>query len=168
MKTNILTLVMVALTIFGFQSSISAQSVGIRAGINFQNINGKDIFDNKLNNSMQTGFHVGLNVEIPVAPDFYVRPGLLYSTKGARQEVEIEGDKVKTQLGYLELPVNFLYKPALGSGKLLLGFGPYEFSSRLSVQMNAQWGLTNNNPYQNNAVYKNTGFGFSAGYRFGE
>ncbi|MFN2457501.1 MAG: outer membrane beta-barrel protein [Chitinophagaceae bacterium] len=33
------------------------------------------------------------------------------------------GDKVK--IHYLEVPVNFVYKPMLGTGNLLLGFGPY-------------------------------------------
>ena len=28
-------------------------------------------------------------------------------------------------LSYLELPLNLIYKPALGTGHLLLGFGPY-------------------------------------------
>jgi hypothetical protein len=29
------------------------------------------------------------------------------------------------KISYLELPLNFLYKPMLGKGHLLLGFGPY-------------------------------------------
>ena len=28
-------------------------------------------------------------------------------------------------LSYIEIPVNLLYKPVVGNGKLLLGFGPY-------------------------------------------
>jgi hypothetical protein len=34
-----------------------------------------------------------------------------------------DGSKVK--LSYVEVPVNFIYKPLLGTGNLLLGFGPY-------------------------------------------
>jgi len=150
---------------------------------------------------------------------------LLYTTKGAAADRDFLGQTVdaKTKLSYLEVPVNFLYKPALGSGKLLLGFGPYvafgvggktsfegagqkqdydvkyqntvsstdpkdqsyfkkvdaganllfgyEFSNRISAQLNAQLGLAKINPeyeYLSNdkSSWKNTGFGVSVGYRF--
>ena len=73
-----------------------------------------------MENKLKTGFNVGLNAEIPVAPDYFVQPGVLLSTKGAK----LENDS-KVNLSYVEIPVNFLYKPALGAGKMLLGFGPY-------------------------------------------
>ena len=31
----------------------------------------------------------------------------------------------RIKISYLEMPLNFLYKPLLGTGHLLLGFGPY-------------------------------------------
>lgn len=93
---------------------------GVRAGVNFQNINGNDASDDELENDLATGFHVGVNAEIPVGTGFYLQPGVLYSTKGANWS---NGSKVK--VNYLEVPVNFVYKPVLGTGNLLLGFGPY-------------------------------------------
>jgi Outer membrane protein beta-barrel domain len=99
----------------------SKTTFGIRAGVNFQNLNGRDAADNKLENKLKTGFNAGVNAEIPVATDFYVQPGLLFTTKGAKADV---GD-FKTNLSYVELPINLLYKPVLGTSKLLLGFGPY-------------------------------------------
>lgn len=176
---------------------------GIRAGVNFQNLNGKDADDDKLENKLKTGFNAGVNAEIPVGIDFYVQPGLLFSTKGAKAEI---GDG-KTNLSYIELPVNFLYKPELGEGRMLLGFGPYaayavdgntknpdgdiefgdqpgelkrfdaganllagyEFSNKLSFQLNAGLGLVNinNRPSgDSKSSVKNTGFGVSLGYRF--
>jgi Outer membrane protein beta-barrel domain len=56
-----------------------------------------------------------------------VQPGLLFSTKGAKNTGMIAGQSIqqKVKLSYLEVPVNLLYKPVLGKGKLLLGFGPY-------------------------------------------
>jgi hypothetical protein len=104
-------------------ASIYAQSKAsfdIRAGINFQNVNGEDAAGNKYENKLKTGFHVGVDAEIPVADEFYFAPGLLYSTKGAKGE---NGEKLS--LNYLELPLNFLYKGTLGTGKLRLGLGPY-------------------------------------------
>lgn len=93
---------------------------GVRAGVNFQNINGNDNADVELENEIATGVHVGVNAEIPVGTDFYLQPGLMYSMKGANWS---NGSKVR--LSYVEVPVNFIYKPALGTGNLLLGFGPY-------------------------------------------
>jgi hypothetical protein len=102
----------------------SQVSFGIKAGVNFQNLNGKDADDDKLENKLIPGFHAGFDVAIPIAQDFYVQPGLLFSTKGAKSEGTLLGD-VKTTLGYIELPLHLLYKPQLGTGKLILGFGPY-------------------------------------------
>lgn len=95
-------------------------SFDVRAGVNFQNINGKDASGKDLDNKLKTGFHVGVDVEIPVAPEFYFAPGLLFSTKGAKGT-----NDEKLNLNYLELPLNFLYKGMLGAGKLRLGLGPY-------------------------------------------
>jgi len=93
---------------------------GVRAGINFQNINGKDVDGNKLNYSLIPGFNAGVNVEIPMAKDFYLQPGLLITTGGAKYD-----DTKTAHLVYLQVPVNFVYKPALGMGHLIAGFGPY-------------------------------------------
>jgi hypothetical protein len=112
-----------------FTSPLFAQSMvkttdkttfGIRAGVNFQNINGKNASEGNLDNKLITGFHAGINVEAPLGSGFYLQPGALYSRKGAEYE---GGAKVK--LDYIEVPVNFVYKPILGSGSMLLGFGPY-------------------------------------------
>jgi hypothetical protein len=125
MKKTILCTALVAF----ITTAVSAQSMvktsdrtsfGIRAGVNFQNINGKDASGDDLDNSLTTGFHAGVNAEIPVGSGFYLQPGALYSMKGAEYE---GGTKVK--LSYIEVPVNFVYKPILGSGNMLLGFGPY-------------------------------------------
>jgi hypothetical protein len=48
----------------------------------------------------------------------------LYSVKGARQEI-LENTKRTTSLAYMELPMNFLYRPQTGNGHILLGAGPY-------------------------------------------
>jgi hypothetical protein len=108
-------------------SSTGGTSFGLRGGVNFQNINGKDENGEKLKNDILTGFNVGINAEIPVGVDFYFQPGLLYSLKGAKSEDDILGQSFNTTLkiSYLEIPLNLIYKPLLGTGHLLLGFGPY-------------------------------------------
>jgi hypothetical protein len=97
-------------------------TLGVRAGVNFQNINGKDATGDKLENKLKTGFHAGVNAEIPIATDFFIQPGVLFSTKGAKISTSPD---IKQNISYIEIPVNLLYKPVLGTGKLILGFGPY-------------------------------------------
>jgi hypothetical protein len=121
MKTKALLLALTT-TALAFGSKAQTTTFGIRAGVNFQNINGKTYDDKDLNNKLKTGFNIGVNAEIPVAPDFYVQPGVLFSTKGAKDKND---DDIKVNLSYIEVPITFLYKPTLGTGKLLLGIGPY-------------------------------------------
>jgi Outer membrane protein beta-barrel domain len=211
MKT---TALLVIATLFLTVAGISQTGFGLRAGVNFQNLNGKDDEGDKLNNDLKVGFHAGVTADVAVAPEFYIQPGLLFSTKGAK----IEGSDAKINLSYVEVPINFLYKPVLGTGRMLLGFGPYvgfavggkvksdngdadiefeneitptqavsgtpyvkrfdaganllfgyEFSSKISAQLNAQLGLLDISPkisgMDDDASIKNTGFGVSLGYR---
>ena len=107
------------------QTSAAAKGAtfGIRAGVNFFNINGKDEDGEKLDNKLKPGFNAGVTVDIPFGRDFYFQPGLLFSTKGAKQDL---GDETgKLTLNYLELPLNFVYKAPVGTGAVLLGAGPY-------------------------------------------
>lgn len=185
---------------------------GLTGGVNFQNINGEDEEGNDLDYKIKTGFLIGVNAEIPVADDFYFQPGLQFAVKGANGE-----NDSKMNLNYLEVPLNFLYKPMLGQGHLILGFGPYlaygiggkiksdagdidiefisdvkereekkeylapfdaganiffgyEFSNKLSFQLNTQLGFVNmlskDEGTKPEGTAKNTGFGISVGYRF--
>jgi hypothetical protein len=190
---------------------------GIRAGVNFQNINGKDEGDDKLENDLTTGFHAGVNAEIPVGTGTYIQPGVLYTMKGAKNfRIHSLGSVDKVKLSYIDIPINFVYKPVLGTGNMVLGFGPYigfgiggkvengneeldvefadsrtvleankfkrvdaganflagyEFSNKLSFQLNAQLGLVDINPEisgvsDDDTNWRNTGWGISLGYRF--
>lgn len=127
MKTKLLSLALIILVAVPFVPAQGQDkgktTFGILAGVNFQNINGKNITGDKLENGLMFGYHGGVNVQIPIAPNFYLQPGLLFSLKGA--DVNPDGDAVKHKLSYIELPVNLLYKGLLGSGFVMLGFGPY-------------------------------------------
>lgn len=98
-------------------------SVGIRAGVNLQKIYGDDFMGNKLSNDFMTGFHAGINADMFISEGFYLQPGLLYTTKGA--ERKNNNTEYTQHVSYIELPVNLLFKLELGSGRLLLGAGPY-------------------------------------------
>ncbi|MBX3252609.1 MAG: PorT family protein [Chitinophagaceae bacterium] len=98
-------------------------TIGLRAGVNLQKIYGKELNGDKVNSDFKTGFHAGVTADLLVTPAFFLQPALLYSTKGAEKT---EDNIKKTQrISYIELPINLLFKPELGGGKLLLGAGPY-------------------------------------------
>lgn len=132
MNTKIMALT-IATTAFSFAlhaqskstSSSGDQSVsfGIRAGVNFTNINGKQYDNSDVNGKIKTGFNVGVNAEVPIGTDVFVQPGILFTTKGAKDK---SNDKIKYNISYIEIPINVIYKPELaGAGRLLLGVGPY-------------------------------------------
>ena len=102
-------------------STSSGVSFGIRAGVNLQNINGKDGNGDKLENKLVPRFQGGLVVDIPLADQFYIQPGVLYSGKGAKEK----GTDNNVSISYIDVPVTFLFKPLLGTGHMLLGVGPY-------------------------------------------
>ena len=97
-------------------------SIAILGGVNFQNIDGKDYGD-KLKNDLLIGFHAGVNIQIPIAPEFFFQPGLLYSVKGAKSTTGVITNTFK--LSYIELPLTVVYKALLGKGYVMVGFGPY-------------------------------------------
>lgn len=127
MKAKFLILTITCLVTFLFEVNAQGElSFGVRAGVNFQNINGKDEVGDQLENDLTTGFHAGVNVEIPVGA-IYFQPGILFSTKGAKSSPSFLGETVDAKLStnYIEVPLNVLFKPLLGTGHMLLGFGPY-------------------------------------------
>ncbi len=127
MKTRIIPLIVILLLLTPLvmsQSTVNSKmSFAILGGVNFQNINGKDYVGNKLKNDLIVGYHVGVNAQIPVAPKFFFQPGLLFTTKGTKwtdgSETTID------RLSYIELPLNVVYKGVLGTGYIMIGFGPY-------------------------------------------
>lgn len=143
---------------------------GVRAGVNFQNINGKNQNGSKLENDIATGFHAGVNAEIPLGTGFYLQPGVLYSQKGT----EFDNDN-QVKLNYIEVPVNFVYKPILGTGRMLLGFGPYVGFGlggkvkTANTKMDVSYEKTaSGNPSLTAGTYKGIdgGANFLAGYEF--
>lgn len=127
MKTRLFSLTIIftlaATLAFAQGNGDSRMSFGILGGANMQNLNGKDVKGDKLENDMIIGYHVGVNVQIPIAPQFYFQPGLMFSTKGGENTEGLITSKYN--LSYIELPLNLVYKAQLGGGYFMLGFGPY-------------------------------------------
>jgi hypothetical protein len=128
MKNKILFFIL-AFVLVGFsaKSQSSDVSYGIRGGINFQTFAGQDINGDKLNINTVQRFNLGLVIETHVANQTFFQTGLQLSTKGARSNYYFQNMDMSAEynLTYLEVPLNLVFKPALGNGHLLVGFGPY-------------------------------------------
>jgi Outer membrane protein beta-barrel domain len=100
----------------------SKTTFGIQGGANMNNVVGTD-FPNgdKLSNDFIIGFHFGVNIEIPISGSIYFQPGLQAITKGAKKKTS---NYTETEnFYYVEMPLNFLFKPQAGSGHFLIGVG---------------------------------------------
>ena len=129
MKSRLLSIVLIlALSAsFAIAQENPKMSFGILGGVNFQNLNGKLSTGDKLENDMLLGFHGGVNVQIPIAPEFYFQPGVMFAIKGAKKTYTLSSIEItdEIKINYIEMPLNLVYKAALGSGYFMLGFGPY-------------------------------------------
>jgi len=154
MKTKLIAVALIALLSAPLANAQSTEtkkmSFAILGGVNFQNLTGKDNNGDKLKNNMLIGFHGGVNAQLQIAPEIYFQPGLLFSTKGAKN---IYGSLTGTyKLSYIELPLNVVYKGALGSGFIMVGFGPY-----LAYAIGGKSSLNNETTtVENNIVFKST------------
>ncbi len=125
MKNKLLSIALILLlsASFTIAQEKAKMSFGVLGGVNYQNLNGKDLGGDKLKNDMLLGFHGGINVQMPITQDFYFQPGVMYSTKGS--ENTSGSLTTNTKLNYIEIPLNFVYKTSVGNGFFMLGFGPY-------------------------------------------
>ncbi len=118
---------MMAVLLLGGMTATSAQEIramfgsdhkgkisyGIRAGLNVSNIAGEYGPDSgdKLDLDSRVGFHVGGVVDIPITNGFYVQPGLLFTTRGAKDKYTYsesgysEESSAKYRPMYLQIPV---------------------------------------------------------------
>ncbi len=130
MKARILSVV--AILILSAAALQAQVEFGVLAGPNFQNMVGKDGDGDKMTNGLIVGFHAGVSASIPFAPDFYFQTGLLFSQKGSKNDLGLlptkaSGDdyNTTTRISYIDLPLHLLFRPELGNGHVLVGFGPY-------------------------------------------
>lgn len=153
---SVLIIVMMTMTLAIAQTIEPGKTAfAILGGVNFQNFNGKDHNGDKLENELIAGFHAGFNVQIPIAPEFYFQPGLIFSTKGSKN---VTGSLESTyKLSYLELPLSLVYKAQVGNGFFMLGFGPY-----------VGYGLSGKATYVNGSVEVNEDIEFTNEVKAGD
>lgn len=98
---------------------------GVQAGATFATLK---ITDNtsgsgSMSTSSKVGFTVGVFTDVPLSENFIFQPALNYTQKGGKTTDTFQGitDESNLTLNYLELPLNFIYKP---SGGFFVGLGP--------------------------------------------
>lgn len=148
-----------AVLVFGATCAASAQdkpvSLGVRAGVNINSLSysGDDQSEVRDHLKSRAGFHVGLVADCKVAGNFYIQPGLFFTTRGAKIEVsDAEGSYAyqvtgKVNMNYLQIPVQFSYRFPLGrTVKLDVNVGPYAavgLGGKMKVEETERWnGMT--------------------------
>lgn len=123
MKKVLLSLTALLIAGVGFAQTIGQQpiSFGIKAGPNFSSYTSK-ASGTKTTSKLIVGLEAGVYANISLADEFYFQPSLLYAGKGGKDK----NSDTKINLSYLELPLDFLFKPDIGNGnKFIVGVGPY-------------------------------------------
>jgi hypothetical protein len=77
-------------------TSVQAQKIGVKAGVNIATVTGKDVAEVK----QMTSFYAGVYKEFAVVPElFFIQPELLYSVQGYK------ANDTNYALGYMQIPV---------------------------------------------------------------
>jgi len=122
--------VLVLTLIVGILGSVNAQKVkfGVKGGMNLSTL-GSDMKDNLkdyegLSQKTRIGFHIGAFADVELMENFYIQPGLFYSSKGLK--AKDGGDEMKVNLNYLEIPILASYRIAISDKiKWHINAGPY-------------------------------------------
>lgn len=120
MKKLLFSLLIVA----GTFTAVNAQ-FGIRGGLNLSNFSSESAEGSGLKSKL--GFNFGAVYGVSISNALVVRPGILFSMKGSKQEIEFFGQSIKAtfNFNYLEIPINLKYNiGGSGSGFFVEG-GPY-------------------------------------------
>lgn len=126
MKKLLFTLVASTALIFQLSNNAQAQTVAVspEIGLNISDVVGPDapsLSESKM------GYKAGVNLHIPIGEELYISPGIHYSVKGNTYKIEsILGTfENTTNYGYLEIPVNLMYRVYTGYGAVFFSVGPY-------------------------------------------
>lgn len=150
---------------------------GVRVGMNLNSfsVSGDDGDYDQLES--RVGFHVGVVMDWNVVGNFYVQPGLYFTTRGAKYEdlYEDESYSEKWNMNYLQIPILASYRFLVSDKvKIDINVGPY-FAVGLNgkIKYNDTYGYETDK-YEVNAFKKSSADEdgsdlkrFDAGLRFG-
>ena len=106
-----------------FAYSISAQQLGVQAGLDLTNLN-LSSSDTSVTFDMGTGYSFGVHTTIELSDQIQFKPGLLYAHRSASSSAEMMGldFKVTWKYDYIDIPLNFGY---MVSDNFTINAGPY-------------------------------------------
>ena len=99
-------------------ATISTAQIGFKAGLNLANISVSSE-DGSFEPSNAIAFHFGATYSVMINENMSFRPGALFSGKGYK--LSFLDEDFNTSLGYIEIPLDFVYK----TGALDIHAGPY-------------------------------------------
>lgn len=135
MKKKILIIVIITVCIAEFINAQKA-SFGITAGATLSNMYSK-IDNEKDHGKTHPGFTFGILTDIPIGQKCSIQPALNFVQKGTEDEDPDFDEKMKLNINYLELPVNFIYRANSSGNHFFFGGGPaiaYAISGKLKYE----------------------------------
>lgn len=154
------TILIASMSLIALGAKAQQVTFAPEVGLNLFNQTQK-LGNTELSPDYKVGFKAGGVVNIPVVAGFYIQPGVFYSTKGWKLNSELLGVKtdISNNLGYIEVPVNALYRFDLGNaGGLFVSAGPYA-----AIAVNGKTKTTVNIAGIETENSENTKFGGDAG-----
>lgn len=101
--------------------SLSKAQISLRAGANITNVNVSDDPNNTYSVDAKAGLMIGAHLILPLTNRISLSPGLVYSQKGFKNEI----DDIKVKTNYLDIPLNLRLKAHGGDTGIVLEAGPY-------------------------------------------
>ena len=164
MKTKIFFVIAFTL----FVQIVTAQTFGIKGGVNFANVTFSGDGMNFSPKSI-TSFHVGPVADFVMHESLHFNTGLLFSVKGFKMVMDFfeTTTDVTEKVNYLEIPLNLAYKFSVGeTSNFFVQAGPY-----LGYALNGKakgGGETSDVEFGSGKMKRlDFGVGFGAGLEFG-
>lgn len=101
-------IVVFAICILSAGFSFGQVQYGLKGGFNLATVR----YLNDNNSKARIGFNTGAFAEIPVQENLFIRPELLYSSKGFAYSATSSSREGSLRLNYINLPVLFAFRPA--------------------------------------------------------
>lgn len=120
LKNIVAIVLLISTTQLTFSQEKNDFKIGIKAGVNFSNINA----DNTSENKTLVGANFGVFAKFPITSSFAIQPEMYFTTKGSEltyQSVFVDGT-AQFDLNYIEIPVLAVLKI---TNKFNVQVGPY-------------------------------------------
>ncbi len=98
-------------------------SFGVTAGLSLANMHIK-AESISISGDSKIGITAGVFADVVIADNFSFQPALNFVQKGTKNEISDMDYETEVTLNYIELPLNFLFRPAMQKVNFFVGAGP--------------------------------------------